>query len=127
MSDSVGPHRRQPTRLPHPWESQEARLCVGGLGRWAPNGPVWLLRPQASGSTIVGPSGRGLTLPADSQTIPPQLQKSLSTLAPQMTRLPIQPLVMLSVFVPVPTVTFTTSLRVAEPFRPSFMLLKQLK
>ena len=33
MSDSVRPHRWQPTRLPHPWDSPPAGLssCSGGL------------------------------------------------------------------------------------------------
>ena len=29
MSDSVGPHRRQPTRLPHPWDSPGKNTGVG--------------------------------------------------------------------------------------------------
>ena len=29
MSDSVQPHRRQPTRLPHPWDSQGKNTGVG--------------------------------------------------------------------------------------------------
>ena len=29
MSDSVGPHRRQPTRLPHPWDSPGKNNGVG--------------------------------------------------------------------------------------------------
>src|SRR5574340_517638 len=29
MSDSVGPHRRQPTRLPHPWDSPGKNTRVG--------------------------------------------------------------------------------------------------
>ena len=29
MSDSVGPHRRKPTRLPHPWDSQSKNTGVG--------------------------------------------------------------------------------------------------
>ena len=29
MSDSVGPHRRQPTRLPHPWDSPGKNIGVG--------------------------------------------------------------------------------------------------
>src|SRR5574337_1206671 len=29
MSDSVRPHRRQPTRLPHPWDSQGKNTGVG--------------------------------------------------------------------------------------------------
>ena len=29
MSDSVGPHRRQPTRLPHPWNSPGKNTGVG--------------------------------------------------------------------------------------------------
>ena len=29
MSDSVRPHRRQPTRLPHPWDSPEKNTGVG--------------------------------------------------------------------------------------------------
>ena len=29
MSDSVRPHRRQPTRLPHPWESPGKNTRVG--------------------------------------------------------------------------------------------------
>ena len=28
MSDSVRPHRRQPTRLPHPWDSQGKHIGV---------------------------------------------------------------------------------------------------
>ena len=30
MSDSVRPHRRQPTRLPHPWDSPGKNTGVGG-------------------------------------------------------------------------------------------------
>ena len=30
MSDPVRPHRRQPTRLPHPWDSQGKNTGVGG-------------------------------------------------------------------------------------------------
>ena len=29
MSDSVQPHRRQPTRLPHPWDSPGKNTGVG--------------------------------------------------------------------------------------------------
>ena len=29
MSDSVQPHRRQPTRLPHPWDSPGKNIGVG--------------------------------------------------------------------------------------------------
>ena len=29
MSDSVRPHRRQPTRLPHPWDSPGKNTGVG--------------------------------------------------------------------------------------------------
>ena len=29
MSDSVRPHRRQPTRLPHPWDSPGKNIGVG--------------------------------------------------------------------------------------------------
>ena len=29
MSDSVQPHRRQPTRLPHPWDSPGKNTAVG--------------------------------------------------------------------------------------------------
>ena len=29
MSDPVGPHRRQPTRLPHPWDSPGKNTAVG--------------------------------------------------------------------------------------------------
>ena len=29
MSDSVGPHRQQPTRLPHPWDSPGKNTGVG--------------------------------------------------------------------------------------------------
>ena len=29
MSDSVQPHRRQPTRLPHPWDSPGENTGVG--------------------------------------------------------------------------------------------------
>ena len=29
VSDSVGPHRRQPTRLPHPWDSPGKNTGVG--------------------------------------------------------------------------------------------------
>ena len=29
MSDSVQPHRRQPTRLPHPWDSPSKNTGVG--------------------------------------------------------------------------------------------------
>ena len=29
MSDSVRPHRRQPTRLPHPWDSPDKNIGVG--------------------------------------------------------------------------------------------------
>ena len=29
MSDSVWPHRRQPTRLPHPWDSPGKNTGVG--------------------------------------------------------------------------------------------------
>ena len=29
MSDSVRPHRRQPTRLPHPWDSTGKNIGVG--------------------------------------------------------------------------------------------------
>ena len=29
MSDSVQPHRRQPTRLPHPWDSPDKNAGVG--------------------------------------------------------------------------------------------------
>ena len=29
MSDSVWPHRRQPTRLPHPWDSPDKNTGVG--------------------------------------------------------------------------------------------------
>ena len=29
VSDSVGPHRRQPTRLPHPWDSPGKNIGVG--------------------------------------------------------------------------------------------------
>ena len=29
MSNSVGPHRRQPTRLPHPWDSPGKNTGVG--------------------------------------------------------------------------------------------------
>ena len=29
MSDSVQPHRRQPTRLPHPWDSLGKHIEVG--------------------------------------------------------------------------------------------------
>ena len=29
MSDSVRPHRRQPTRLPHPWDSPGKNTAVG--------------------------------------------------------------------------------------------------
>src|SRR5574337_949331 len=29
MSDSVRPHRRQPTRIPHPWDSQGKNTGVG--------------------------------------------------------------------------------------------------
>ena len=29
MSDSVRPHRRQPTRLPHPWDSLGKNIGVG--------------------------------------------------------------------------------------------------
>ena len=29
MSDSVQPHRRQPTRLPHPWDSPGKNTWVG--------------------------------------------------------------------------------------------------
>ena len=29
MSDSVRPHRRQPTRLPHPWDSPDKNTGVG--------------------------------------------------------------------------------------------------
>ena len=31
MSDSVRPHRRQPTRLPHPWESPGKNTGVGSV------------------------------------------------------------------------------------------------
>ena len=30
MSDSLRPHRRQPTRLPHPWDSPGKNTGVGG-------------------------------------------------------------------------------------------------
>ena len=29
VSDSVRPHRQQPTRLPHPWDSQDKNTGVG--------------------------------------------------------------------------------------------------
>ena len=29
VSDSVRPHRRQPTRLPHPWDSPGKNIGVG--------------------------------------------------------------------------------------------------
>ena len=33
MSDSVRPHRRQPTRLPHPWDSPGKNTGVGLIGQ----------------------------------------------------------------------------------------------
>ena len=33
MSDSVRPHRRQPTRLPHPWDSPGKNLIPNHLSR----------------------------------------------------------------------------------------------
>ena len=36
MSDSVQPHRRQPTRLPHPWDSPSKNTGVGCSSKGAP-------------------------------------------------------------------------------------------
>ena len=41
MSDSVRPHRRQPTRLPRPWDSQGKNTGVGCHFHNAKNNKLW--------------------------------------------------------------------------------------
>ena len=54
MSDSVWPHWRQPTRLPHPWDSPGTNTGVGGhcLSVEAKRGLLWWLSSKESACNV---------------------------------------------------------------------------
>ena len=60
MSDSVWPHRRQPTRLPRPWDSPGKNSGVGCWTHWLPS-PVHESEKWKWSCSVVSESSRPTT------------------------------------------------------------------